>query len=218
MGAIRHVHVKCLETEEYDPATLRWKYEKVRHPDWGAIERTIRRLDGFQYPCVRLWATDDEGHQTLDGVGEVLEVVGGGACGGWPGRSAGTSSGGWTTPGGGISGLCSSGVTWGSRTPSGTSAGIWRRSSGRCGTMRSTAGSTRRSRGARGCSAEPAAATDRPTPGTSEAAHARIRRLPILADALEDAGCNDADILNHCRSDGPHVRGCWAVDLELGKG
>jgi hypothetical protein len=38
-------------------------------------------------------------------------------------------------------------------------------------------------------------------------------RLPILADALEEAGCNDADILAHCRSGGDHVRGCWAVDL-----
>ncbi|QEL13800.1 hypothetical protein [Limnoglobus roseus] len=42
-------------------------------------------------------------------------------------------------------------------------------------------------------------------------------RLPILADALQDAGCEDADILGHCRSDGPHVRGCWALDLVLGK-
>jgi hypothetical protein len=42
-------------------------------------------------------------------------------------------------------------------------------------------------------------------------------RLPILADALEDAGCDQLDLLAHCRSDGPHVRGCWAVDLVLGK-
>jgi hypothetical protein len=42
-------------------------------------------------------------------------------------------------------------------------------------------------------------------------------RLPILADALEDAGCTDADILNHCRQPGEHVRGCWVVDLILGK-
>ena len=42
-------------------------------------------------------------------------------------------------------------------------------------------------------------------------------RLPILADALEDAGCDNADILGHCRSEGPHVRGCWVVDLLLGK-
>jgi hypothetical protein len=42
-------------------------------------------------------------------------------------------------------------------------------------------------------------------------------RLPILADALQDAGCDDADILGHCRGDSPHLRGCWAVDLVLGK-
>jgi hypothetical protein len=41
--------------------------------------------------------------------------------------------------------------------------------------------------------------------------------LPILADALEEAGCTDADILNHCRLIGEHVRGCWVVDLILGK-
>jgi hypothetical protein len=42
-------------------------------------------------------------------------------------------------------------------------------------------------------------------------------RLPILADAFEEAGCDNADILNHCRGPGPHVRGCWVVDLVLGK-
>jgi len=41
-------------------------------------------------------------------------------------------------------------------------------------------------------------------------------RLPILADALEDAGCNETLVLNHCRGPGPHVRGCWVVDLLLG--
>jgi hypothetical protein len=41
--------------------------------------------------------------------------------------------------------------------------------------------------------------------------------LPVLADALEDAGCDSADLLAHCRGPGPHVRGCWAVDLLLGK-
>jgi len=41
--------------------------------------------------------------------------------------------------------------------------------------------------------------------------------LPILADALEEAGCDNAEILNHCRQPGEHVRGCWLVDLILGK-
>jgi hypothetical protein len=41
--------------------------------------------------------------------------------------------------------------------------------------------------------------------------------LPILADALEDAGCSEAAILDHCRGPGPHVLGCFAVDLILGK-
>jgi hypothetical protein len=42
-------------------------------------------------------------------------------------------------------------------------------------------------------------------------------RLAVLADALEDAGCADANLLGHLRASGPHVRGCWAVDLILGK-
>jgi hypothetical protein len=41
--------------------------------------------------------------------------------------------------------------------------------------------------------------------------------MPILADALQDAGCENADILTHCRGPGPHVRGCWVVDFVLGK-
>jgi hypothetical protein len=40
-------------------------------------------------------------------------------------------------------------------------------------------------------------------------------RMPVLADMLAAAGCNDESILAHCRSDGPHVRGCWVVDLIL---
>jgi hypothetical protein len=42
-------------------------------------------------------------------------------------------------------------------------------------------------------------------------------RLAALADALEDAGCTDAELLGHLRGPGSHVRGCWAVDLVLGK-
>jgi hypothetical protein len=42
-------------------------------------------------------------------------------------------------------------------------------------------------------------------------------RMPILGDALEDAGCDNASILEHCRSGGEHVRGCWVVDLLMGK-
>jgi hypothetical protein len=42
-------------------------------------------------------------------------------------------------------------------------------------------------------------------------------RMPILADALEEAGCDNADVLLHCRGDSPHVKGCWVVDAVLGK-
>ena len=45
----------------------------------------------------------------------------------------------------------------------------------------------------------------------------RFGDLPLLADALEEAGCDNRDILDHCRSGGEHVRGCWVVDLLLGK-
>jgi hypothetical protein len=42
--------------------------------------------------------------------------------------------------------------------------------------------------------------------------------MPILADALQDAGCTSEDVLNHCRdAKQVHVRGCWVVDLVLGK-
>jgi hypothetical protein len=41
--------------------------------------------------------------------------------------------------------------------------------------------------------------------------------LPLLADALEDASCADAELLGHLRGPGPHCRGCWAVDRLLGK-
>lgn len=42
-------------------------------------------------------------------------------------------------------------------------------------------------------------------------------RMPILGDAMEDAGCTNEEILAHCRGPGPHSRGCWVVDLILGK-
>jgi hypothetical protein len=42
-------------------------------------------------------------------------------------------------------------------------------------------------------------------------------RMPVLADALEESGCDHPDVLAHCRCDGPHVRGCWVVDSVLGK-
>jgi hypothetical protein len=42
-------------------------------------------------------------------------------------------------------------------------------------------------------------------------------RLAVLADALEEAGCDNADILRHLREPGEHVRGCWVVDLILSK-
>jgi hypothetical protein len=43
-------------------------------------------------------------------------------------------------------------------------------------------------------------------------------RLPILGDALEDAGCDNEEVLRHCRGPETHSRGCWCVDLILGNG
>lgn len=40
-------------------------------------------------------------------------------------------------------------------------------------------------------------------------------RMPLLADALMDAGCEDEQVLGHCRSQGPHYLGCWVIDLIL---
>jgi hypothetical protein len=38
-------------------------------------------------------------------------------------------------------------------------------------------------------------------------------RMPVLADALEEAGCDSPDILTHCRNGAEHARGCWVIDL-----
>jgi hypothetical protein len=46
----------------------------------------------------------------------------------------------------------------------------------------------------------------------------RFQDLPVLADALEEAGCDSEDILSHLRGPGPHGRGCWVLDLVLAKG
>ncbi len=45
----------------------------------------------------------------------------------------------------------------------------------------------------------------------------RFYDLPFLADALEEAGCHDPDLLAHCHQPEEHVRGCWVVDLLLDK-
>jgi hypothetical protein len=42
-------------------------------------------------------------------------------------------------------------------------------------------------------------------------------RLPALANVLERTGCDNADLLAHCRQSGEHVRGCWLIDLLLDK-
>jgi hypothetical protein len=44
-----------------------------------------------------------------------------------------------------------------------------------------------------------------------------FERFPILADALEEAGCDQPEPIEHMRVDGPHARGCWALDIVLGK-
>lgn len=63
-------------------------------------------------------------------------------------------------------------------------------------------------------------ATDRNVQGIATACYTERdwSRLPILADAMEDAGCVDTAILSHFRGDGPHCRGCHPLDLILGKG
>ena len=45
----------------------------------------------------------------------------------------------------------------------------------------------------------------------------RFEDLPVLADALDELGCRDEELLSHCRGPGPHARGCFVIDLLLGK-
>ena len=52
---------------------------------------------------------------------------------------------------------------------------------------------------------------------TTAYAEGRFDTLPVLADALDDAGCDNAELLAHLRGPGPHARGCWALDVVLGK-
>jgi hypothetical protein len=59
------------------------------------------------------------------------------------------------------------------------------------------------------------------TPTVKALAHANytdrnFEAMPILGDALEEAGCNNEDIMNHCRRQREHTRGCWVLDLLLG--
>jgi hypothetical protein len=58
-----------------------------------------------------------------------------------------------------------------------------------------------------------AAYEDRLLPG----GHLDPARMGVLADALEEAGLTDAELLHHLRGSGPHVRGCWVVDAVLGR-
>jgi hypothetical protein len=60
------------------------------------------------------------------------------------------------------------------------------------------------------------------TPEANELAQEMYRerafeRMPALADALAQAGCHDPAVLAHCRGPGPHVRGCWVIDLLTGR-
>ena len=60
---------------------------------------------------------------------------------------------------------------------------------------------------------------DRLVPRLAQAIYVERRwgDMPILSDALLDAGCGDEEILAHCRAGGEHVRGCWVIDLLLGR-
>ena len=71
------MHVKCLEYIVYGPTGWGWKSHKVWNPEWAEIENAIRGLDCFEYPSAWLWETEDEADQSIDGTGQLLEVMGG---------------------------------------------------------------------------------------------------------------------------------------------
>ncbi len=71
------MHVKCLEWIVYGPSGRGWKSEKICFPLWSDIETAVRRLDRFRYPFAFLWETEEEDKQTIDGIGQVLEIMGG---------------------------------------------------------------------------------------------------------------------------------------------
>ncbi len=71
----------------------------------------------------------------------------------------------------------------------------------------------------RGWMFDPAWRTDTAVALTKQMYESRdFGAMPILADALQDAGCDNEDVLGHCRESGEHVRGCWVIDLVLEKG
>ena len=73
----RNMHVKCLEYIVYGPTGWGWQSHKVWNPEWDEIENAIRRLNCFEYPSAWLWTTEDEADQSIDGTGQLLEVMGG---------------------------------------------------------------------------------------------------------------------------------------------
>jgi hypothetical protein len=81
-----------------------------------------------------------------------------------------------------------------------------------------TLGRRRKGELRRGWMLEPAWRTDTAVALARQMYDSRdFRAMPILADALEEAGCDNSDALGHCREPGEHVRGCWVVDWVLGK-
>jgi hypothetical protein len=88
--------------------------------------------------------------------------------------------------------------------------------------MKAARGSLRSSSQSSGCAAVSVLPSwrSRTVLGLAQAVYEerRFDLLPVLGDALEDAGATDGDLLGHLRGPGPHARGCWAIDLLLGKG